>query len=36
MTFSEWKRVLRDVRNGALPLHEIPGFFQWLLQGGAA
>lgn len=33
--FREIRRVLRDIRTGALPLREIPRFLRWL-AGGAA
>jgi hypothetical protein len=30
---SEWRRVVRDVRVGALPLRALPGFLLWLIRG---
>lgn len=32
---SEWRRVVRDVYVGALPLHPLPGFLLWLMRGGS-
>jgi hypothetical protein len=29
----EWRRVVRDVRVGALPLRALPGFLLWLIRG---
>lgn len=28
----EFFNILKDIRSGALPIHELPGFVAWLVQ----